>query len=138
MHTLGEMMLELQARMLTMPSASTYSSSSISNEKCEVIPYDGNWDPDKLDNWIIYMEAWFTCVQFSEDDRVKFSILKLVGVAKSLIVDREARKNPITTWKDLVDSLRSTFYPATYAHDFHVKWLRIRQSYSQTVHEYIA
>lgn len=65
MQTLVKMMLELQVRMLTMPIACTSSSSSILNVKFKVIPYDGKWNPDNLDNWIIDMEALealFTCV----------------------------------------------------------------------------
>ena len=49
--------------------------------KVEIKPYDGEMNPEKLNNWLRQIEVYFSCYSFSDKMKIYFSRLKMEGYA---------------------------------------------------------
>lgn len=92
--------------------------------KCDVkfeLPiYDGEMNPEKLDNWIKKLEVYFR-IQNVVDDAKKIQLATLRMGGKNLIwwesetqSDLKQKGKIISSWSKFVKYLRYKFYPLGY------------------------
>jgi hypothetical protein len=71
------------------------------------------------------LDTWFDYNMILEYMKVPFAKLKLKSLAKLLVIEHVANRNPITTWTRLMEALSFMFYPSSYKHDMNGKWCNI-------------
>jgi len=54
---------------------------------------------------ILDMDTWFKYYQIPDEDKVPLSKLKIMGLAKLLVIEWDIDQNLVTTWSNLVESI---------------------------------
>jgi hypothetical protein len=83
--------------------------------------FNGDDNPEKLDNWIRQVEVYFCVQQIDEEEvKVKFSSLRLEGTAvvwwERKLQDRSKCGNLLSSWSEFKSAIRKQFYPLGYLH----------------------
>jgi hypothetical protein len=103
--------------------------------------FNGDVNPEKLDNWIQLIEVYF-CVQYIDEEEVKVQLasLRLEGTTlvwwKSKLRDRSKCGKLISSWLEFKSAIRKQFYPLGYLHKAMMKWQTLRQSKGQIVQSF--
>ena len=67
--------------------------------KIDAPTFDGTLNPSTFLDWLADMDHYFDWYAMSEDRRIRFAKMKLIGHAKLYWNNQERlRRNPITTW----------------------------------------
>jgi len=129
-------------------SSSSYSSSSAESEtkkkpkktsllkldvKFELPIYDGEMNPEKIDNWIKQLEVYCR-IQNISDDKTKIQLATLRMGGTTLIwwesktqIDVKQKGNVISSWSKFLKALRKQFYPLRYMEQVVIDWQHLRQ-----------
>ena len=84
------------------------------------------------------MDHYFDWYAMSEDRRIRFAKMKLIGHANLYWNNQERlRRNPITTWPEMKDALREKYLPESYQQRLLDQWQRLTQG-NRSVTDYIA
>jgi hypothetical protein len=103
--------------------------------------FNGDANPEKLDNWIRQVEVYF-CVQHIDEEEVKVKLasLWLEGTAliwwESKLHDKSTCGNLRSSWLEFKSAIRTKFYPLGYLHKAMMEWKTLRQSKGQTVQSF--
>jgi Ty3 transposon capsid-like protein len=104
--------------------------------KVEIRPYDGQMEPEKLNNWIRQLEVYFSCYSFSDKEKISFSRLKMDGYAllwwESLCQERFLTKQKqVVDWEEFKTLVKAQFYPMGYEEEQEFRWHYLRQRQGQ-------
>jgi hypothetical protein len=103
--------------------------------------FNGDANPEKLDNWIRQVEVYF-CVQHIDEEEVKGQLdsLRLEGIAlvwwERKLQDISKCGNLISSWSKFKSTIRKQFYPLGYLHKEMMEWQTLRKSKGQTVQSF--
>jgi hypothetical protein len=87
-----------------------------------VLPmFNGDVNPEKLDNWIRQVEVYCHVQQIDEEEvKVKLASLRLEGTAlvwwERKLQDRSKCGNLLFSWLEFKSAIRNQFYPLGYLH----------------------
>jgi hypothetical protein len=88
----------------------------LSPNKIEAPTFDGRHDPWIFDMWIRDMDRFFEWYNLSDNRKVRFAEMKLIGEAKTYW--REVKdclemrgKPPISDWIKIKQNLQEKYYP---------------------------
>ena len=89
------------------------------NIKVDVSNFDGRLDPQYYLDWVMSLERYFKWYEMSQERRVRFAAMKLVGQAgqywsnvERLIALR--RQEPIRIWDEMKAKLNHKYLPITF------------------------
>ena len=102
----------------------------------------GRLDPNEYLDWKADMNHYFEWYDMSEEKKIRFIKMRLLGQAKLYWhnVERLAmhrRQEPISTWDEMKDKLHEKYLPTSYLQCILDQRQRLTQG-SKTVTEYIA
>jgi len=142
---------------LSSPSSSSSSStSSFESEKekkhknpllkldvkFELPVYDGDINPEKLDNWVKQLEV-YSHIQYITDDKTKIQLATLRMGGTALIwwesktqIDLKCKGKFITSWTKFIKALKIQLYPLGHTQQAVIDWQRLRQGKGQSVQEF--
>nr|CAD1838142.1 unnamed protein product [Ananas comosus var. bracteatus] len=109
--------------------------------KIEAPTFDGRFDPKTFTDWLTDMDQFFDWYDMSDDRRVRFTKMKLVGAAKQYWVSVErqlarSRQAPITLWDEMKAKLSEKYLPSTHRQLQIEQMLSLRQG-SMSVADYM-
>ena len=100
------------------------------NIKVDVSNFDGRLDPQYYLDWVMSLERYFKWYEMSQERRVRFAAMKLVGQAgqywsnvERLIALR--RQEPIRIWDEMKAKLSQKYLPITFQDQLLDKWSRL-------------
>ena len=139
------------------PSSSSSSSTSSSESEKEKKPkspllkldvkfelpvYDGEINPEKLDNWVKQLEVYCR-IQDINDDKTKIQLatLRMVGIAliwweSKTQIDLKRKGKVITSWTKFIKALKKQFYLLGHTQQAVIDWKRLRQGKGQSVQDF--
>ncbi|KAK8933568.1 hypothetical protein KSP39_PZI015465 [Platanthera zijinensis] len=87
--------------------------------RIEVPTFDGHQDPGAFSDWLREMEHYFDWYEMSDERKVRFARMKLVGSAMNYwtSVERALERDgyrPIIRWEDMKRRLKEKYLPASY------------------------
>ena len=109
--------------------------------KIEAPSFDGQLDPTKFLDWLADMDHYFEWYDMSEERRVRFAKMKLVGQAKlywtnyERLMTRGNRASAIS-WDKIKEVLKEKYVPTMYHQRMLDQWQRLTQG-SHPISEYI-
>ncbi|GFS32007.1 hypothetical protein Acr_00g0020350 [Actinidia rufa] len=104
----------------------------------EAPTFDGRLDPKAFTDWIREMDHFFEWYNLSDDRKVRFSKMKLIGRAKLFWQSTEQRRQPpITDWIEFKEILKEKYLSQSYQGDMLDKWNNLCQG-SKPATEYVA
>jgi hypothetical protein len=104
--------------------------------------YDGEVNVERLDNWVIHIEVYYSVEQIKyEATQIKLASLHLVGTTliwcqSKLQHGTQQVGNVFPSWKDFVFALRNQFYPLGYKQKALIEWQSLKLRKIQMVQEY--
>jgi hypothetical protein len=103
--------------------------------------FNGDVNPEKIDNWIQWVEVYCHVQQINEEEvKVQWASLRLEGVAlvwwERKLRDRSKCGNLISSWLEFKLEIRKQFYPLVYLHKAMMEWKTLRQSKAQTIQSF--
>ncbi|KAI9180646.1 hypothetical protein LWI28_006916 [Acer negundo] len=110
--------------------------------KVDAPEFDGRLDANVFLDWLAVMDDYFEWYPMSEEQKVCFAKLKLIGSAKKywrniqMQYDRLSQ-DPITLWSEMKIRLREKYLPTYYRSALLDQYLNIKQ-YSSSVNDYIS
>ena len=110
--------------------------------KIEAPSFDGQLDPTKFLDWLADMDHYFEWYDMSEERRVRFAKMKLVGKAKLYWTNYErlmtrGNRAPVISWDEIKEVLKEKYVPTTYRQRMLDQWQRLTQG-SRPVSDYIS
>lgn len=110
--------------------------------KFELLMYDGELNPKKLDNWVHQIE--FYCkIQNINDDATKIQLASFHLGGTTLIwceakTQEDIKKSGkiISSWNYFIATLRKQFYPLAYKQEAFMRWKNLKQAQGQSVQSY--
>ncbi|GFS36269.1 hypothetical protein Acr_00g0045000 [Actinidia rufa] len=104
----------------------------------EALTFDGRLDPKVFTDWIHEMDHFFEWYNLSNDRKIRFAKMKLIGRAKLFWKSTEQRRQPLVTdWVGMKEILKEKYLPQSYQGDMLDKWNNLRQG-SKPATEYVA
>ena len=101
--------------------------------KIELLVYDGEMNPEKLDNWIKQLEV-YCCIQNISNDKTKILLATLRMGGTTLIwwksktqIDVKHKGKVISSWSKFLKALRKQFYALGYMQQDVINWQHLRQ-----------
>jgi hypothetical protein len=136
-----------------LPIAScTYSSSDhfggTSPFKVQVnfdIPvFEGQIDAEALEKWLTLLEGYFSVHNFSDKEKITFSLLKALPHVKhwwetyweQSSTEESGIYGADPTWYFFVDAVKEQYYPVGNYEDQYMRWTTLRQERGQAVSEF--
>ncbi|KAI9185053.1 hypothetical protein LWI28_003722 [Acer negundo] len=110
--------------------------------KVDAPEFDGRLDVNVFLDWLAAMDDYFEWYPMSDEQKIRFAKLKLVGSAKKywrniqMQYDRLGQ-DPITLWSEMKIRLREKYLPTYYRSALLDQYLNIKQS-SSSVNEYMS
>jgi len=91
----------------------------LKNIKVDVSNFDGRLDPLYYLDWVMSLECYFKWHEMSQERRVRFATMKLVGQAGQYWSNVERlitlkRHEPIRTWDEMKAKLSQKYLPITF------------------------
>ena len=82
----------------------------------EAPTFDGRPDPKVFIDWANEMDYFFDWHKLSDDRKVRFARLKLIGRAKFFwqSIEAQRRQPPITDWFEMIEILSNKYLPHSY------------------------
>jgi hypothetical protein len=140
-------------------SPSSYSSSSFENShhsshkayfkkpllkldvKFDLPMFNGDANPEKIDNWIQHVEVYCHVQQIDEEEvKVQLDSLRLEGIAliwwERKLQDISKCGNLLSSWLEFKSTIRKQFYPLGYLHKEMMECQTLRQCKGQTVQSF--
>ena len=110
--------------------------------KIEAPSFNGQLDPTKFLDWLADMDHYFEWYDMSEERRIRFAKMKLVGQAKLYWTNYErlmTRGNhaPVISWDEMKKVLKEKYVLTTYHQRMLDQWQLLIQG-SRLVSEYIS
>ncbi|GFY81098.1 hypothetical protein Acr_01g0009070 [Actinidia rufa] len=94
----------------------------------ETPTFDGRLDPKAFTDWILEMDHFFEWYNLSNDRKVRFAKMKLIGRVKLFWQSTEQRRQPpVTNWVEMKEILKKKYLPQSYQGDMLDKWNNLRQ-----------
>lgn len=80
----------------------------------EVPDYEGRDDPMVFSNWLVSIEEYFDCYDWTGDQNARFAKMKLVGLAQLWWYRENIRLElpPINTWQEMKAKLQGKYMPS--------------------------
>ena len=128
-------------------SASSKHSGGATPFKVQVnfgIPiFDGRMDADVIDRWLNLLEGYFLVHDFSDREKITFSLLKAAPHVKDWWETYCQRKeeeetsllSTIPTWNSFQDAIKGKYYLVGRYEDEYIQRTTLRQLRDQDVHE---
>jgi hypothetical protein len=107
-----------------------------------VLPmFNGDANPEKLDNWIRQVELYCRVQHIDEEEvKVQLASLRLEGTAlvwwERKLQDRSKYGKLLSSWSDFKTEIRKQFYPLGYLHKPMMEWQTLRQSKGQNIQSF--
>jgi hypothetical protein len=103
--------------------------------------FNGDANPEKLDNWIRQVEVYCRVQHIDEEEvKVQLASLRLEGTAlvwwERKLQDISKCGNLLSSWSEFKSEIRKQFYPLGYLHKAMMEWKTLRQSKGQTVQSF--
>jgi hypothetical protein len=103
--------------------------------------FNGDVNPEKLDNWIRQVEVYCHVQHIDEEEvKVQLASLRLEGNSlvwwESKLQDIIKCGNLLSSWSEFKSIIRKQFYPLGYLHKAMMEWKNLRQSKGQTVQSF--
>jgi hypothetical protein len=148
-----EMMENFSHILQRLPIAlDTYSSSDYfggtSLFKVQVnfdIPvFEGQIDADALDKWLNLLEGYFSVHNFSDKEKITFTLLKALPHVKhwwetyweQSSTEDSGIYGAEPTWEFFVDAVKEQYYPVGNYEEQYMRWTTLRQERGQAVPEF--
>eukprot|EP00253_Pinus_taeda_P025295 PITA_25295 len=101
-------------------------------------------DADAVDKWLNLLEGYFSVHEFSNREKIVFSLLKAAPHVKDWWETYCAQKDESTgslfsaapTWDSFRDAIKEQYYPIGSYEDEYIKWTTVRQGRDQDVPEF--
>ena len=115
--------------------------NSAKHIKVEAPTFVGVRNPQVYNDWVREMEHFFEWYDLSEDRKVRFAKMKLVGRAKlhwDSVVNhlRKTRQPPITLWEEMKAKLNEKYFPVSHQGNLLDHWHDLRQD-NRSATEYV-
>jgi hypothetical protein len=94
--------------------------------------YDGEFNVDRLDNWVRQMEVYCSMQQIKDEEtQFKLALLRLASTTliwwqNKLKHGTQQVGNVFPSWKDFVFALRNKFYPLGYKENDLIEWQSLK------------
>jgi hypothetical protein len=103
--------------------------------------FNGDANPEKLDNWIQQVEVYFRVQHIDEEEvKVKLASLQLEGTTlvwwERKPHDISKCGNLVSSWSEFKTKIRKEFYPLGYLHKKMMEWKTLRQNKGQTIQSF--
>jgi hypothetical protein len=113
----------------------------MSPNKIEAPTFDGRHDLWIFDMWIRNMNRFFECHNLSDNRKVRFAKMMLIGETKIYWRDVEdclemRGKPPITDWIKMKQNLQEKYLPQSYRNKLLDQWNNLKQE-NKSINEYI-
>jgi hypothetical protein len=100
--------------------------------------FNGDANPEKLDNWIRQVEVYRRVQHIDEEEvKVQFDSLRLEGTAliwwERKLQEKLKCGNLLSSWSEFKSVIRKQFYPLCYLHKAMMEWKTLRKSKCQTI-----
>jgi hypothetical protein len=103
--------------------------------------FEGQIDEDAVDKWLNLLEGYFFVHNFSNREKITFSLLKVVPHVKDwwkTFCEQKEREEPslftiTTTWESFRDPIKEQYYPVGSYDNLYTKWTTLRQERDQAV-----
>ena len=91
----------------------------LKNIKLDVSNFDGRWDSQYYLDWIMSLERYFKWYEMSQERRIRFTAMKLVGQAGNYWSNVERlmaikRQEPVQMWEEMRAKLNQKYLPITF------------------------
>ena len=110
--------------------------------KFELPVYDGEMNPEKLDNWIKQLEV-YCHIKNIYSDKTKIHLATLIMGGTTLIwwesktqIDVKHKGKVISSWSKFLKAIRKQFYPLGYMQQVVIDWQHLRQGKGQSVQDF--
>jgi hypothetical protein len=106
--------------------------------------FEGHIDTDVVDKWLNLLEGYFSVHNFSNREKITFSLLKVVPHVKywwETFCEQKETKEPslftvASTWESFRDAIKEQYYPFRSYDDSYTKWTTLRKERDQAVPEF--
>ena len=105
--------------------------------------FEGQIDADVVDRWLNLLKGYFLVHDFSDQEKIIFSLLKATPHVKdwweTYCEQKDEREyflfSATPTWNSFRDVIKEQYYPMGSYEDKYIKWTTLRQQRDQDVHE---
>jgi hypothetical protein len=105
--------------------------------------FDFQIDVDTVDKWLNLLEGYFSVHEFSDREKIIFSLLKDAPHAKDwweTYCEKKDEEEPslfsaVPTWNSFQDAINEQYYPVGSYEDKYIQWNMLRHQRDQDVHE---
>ena len=134
-----------------LPTSSASASSSHSGGtipfkvqlNLDIPLFDGKIDADTVDRWLNLLEGYFSVHDFSDQEKITFSLLKVAPHVKAwweTYYERKDEEEPfqflvVPTWNSFRDAIKGQYYQVGSYENKYIQWITLRQQRDQDVHE---
>jgi hypothetical protein len=103
--------------------------------------FNGDANPEKLDNWIRQVEVYFHVQHIDEEEvKVQLNSLWLEGTTliwwERKLQERSKCGNLLSSWSEFKSEIRKQCYPLGYLHKEIMEWKTLRKSKGQTIQSF--
>jgi hypothetical protein len=106
--------------------------------------FEGQIDTDVVDKWLNLLEGYFFVHNFSNREKITFSLLKVVPRVKDwweTFCEKKETEEPslftvMTTWESFKDVIKEQYYPVGSYEDLYTKWTTLRQERDQAMPDF--
>ena len=114
--------------------------NNLGNIKMKIPSFQGKNDPEAYLEWERKVELVFDCHNYSENKKVKLSIIKFSNYAivwwDQLVLNKRRNREPaVETWEEMKRVMRKRFVPTYYYRELYNKLQNLRQG-NRSVEEY--
>ena len=101
----------------------------------EIPIFDGRIDADAVDKWLNLLEGYFSDHDFSDREKITFSLLKVAPHVKDqweTYCERKNEEEPslfsaVPTWNSFLYAIKGQYYPMGSYEDKYIQWTTLRQ-----------
>jgi len=105
--------------------------------------FEGLTDADAVDKWLNLLEGYFSVHNFSDREKITFSLKVILHVKDwwdKYYEQRATKKSAIfavaPTWDSFRDAIKEQYYPVGSYEDQYTRWTMLRQERDQTVPDF--
>ena len=103
--------------------------------------FEGQIDPNSLDNWLNFLEGYFSVHNFSNRENITFSLLNIVPHVQNWwgtyweknSSDESGMFETKPTWASFIDVVKEQYYPMENYDEQYTNWTILHQESDQTV-----
>ena len=105
--------------------------------------FEDQIDANSVDRWLNLLEGYFSVHDFSDQEKIIFSLLKATPHVKDWLetyCEKKDETEPslfsvVPTWNYFRDAIKEQYYLMGSFEDKHIHWTTLRQQRDQNVHE---